>query len=121
MEVSENANKEKLIQQMESIGYMYEPQPDNPEPHMMFMKGYTPQGFRPPVYHIHVRYSGDWNEIHFRDYQIAHPEAVKEYGELKLALKEKFVYNRDGYTDAKTEFVQKIMNLAKPEQNRNNQ
>ena len=26
-----------------------------------------------------------------------------------------FEHNRDGYTNAKTEFVQKIMNLAKPE------
>jgi len=116
VEVSENADNEKLIQQMESIGYMYEPQPQKPAPHMMFMKGYTPQGFKLPVYHIHVRYSDDWDEIHFRDYLITHPEAAKEYGELKLALKDKFEYNRHGYTDAKTEFIQKIMNLAKPEQ-----
>lgn len=29
---------------------------------MMFMKGYTPQGFRGQAYHLHVRYAGDWDE-----------------------------------------------------------
>lgn len=116
VEVAENTDCERLIQQMKSIEFIYEPQPDNLPPHMMFMKGYTPQGFKPPVYHVHVRYLGDWDEIHFRDYLIAHPEAAKEYGKLKLILKERFEHDRDGYTDAKTEFVQKIMNLIKLEQ-----
>lgn len=50
---------------------------------------------------------------YFRDYLIKHPEAAKEYGELKLKLKEKFEHNRDEYTDAKTDFIRRITTLAK--------
>ena len=31
------------------------------------------------VFHIHIHRSGDNDEILFRDYQMAHPEAAKEY------------------------------------------
>lgn len=113
VEINNNSNLGELVRSMESAGYIYSPQPNNPAPHMMFMKGYTPEGFKPPVFHIHVRYPGDWDEIYFRDYLRLHPEAVKEYGELKLRLKEKFEHDRDGYTAAKTGFIIRIVNLAK--------
>jgi GrpB-like predicted nucleotidyltransferase (UPF0157 family) len=41
---------------------------------MMFMKGYTSKGFEGQVFHVHVRYRGDWDELYFRDYLINHPE-----------------------------------------------
>jgi len=37
---------------------------------MMFMKGYTNEGFKGQVYHVHVRYSGDWDELYFKDFQL---------------------------------------------------
>jgi len=37
---------------------------------MMFMKGYTSEGFQGQEYHVHVRYSGDWDELYFRDYLV---------------------------------------------------
>lgn len=113
LEIKENVELSKLIAVMESIGYIYSPQPDNPKPHMMFMKGYTPKGFQPPIFHVHVRYCGDWDEIYFRDYLLRHPETTKEYADLKLKLKEQFEHDRDGYTKAKTDFIQRITNLAK--------
>lgn len=80
---------------------------------MMFLKGYTPEGFKGQAYHVHVRYRGDGDELYFRDYLLAHPETAKEYGELKLKLKKQYEHDRDGYTDAKTDFIQRIINLAK--------
>ncbi len=55
---------------------------------------------------------GDNNEILFRDYLITNPEAAKEYELLKQSLLPKFKHDRDGYTDAKTEFVKHIVELA---------
>lgn len=65
---------------------------------MMFLKGYSNQGFKDQVFHVHVRYNGDWDELHFRDYLLVHPEIAEEYGKLKTELQQKYKYDRDIYT-----------------------
>ncbi|MCQ2975014.1 MAG: GrpB family protein [Bacteroidales bacterium] len=76
-------------------------------------KGYTEQGFAEKVFHIHLRYQGDNNEIFFRDYLNKNQDIAKEYETLKLSLWHKFEHNRDGYTQAKTDFIEKITKFAK--------
>lgn len=44
-----------------------------------------------------------------------HPEVTKEYRELKQILMKQYEHNRDGYTEAKTEFVAKWSKAAKEE------
>ena len=44
---------------METCGYLYTPQPQNPPPGMMYMKGYTLRGFERQTYHLPVQYPGD--------------------------------------------------------------
>jgi len=44
---------------------------------MKFCKGYTRDGFAEKVYHLHVGYAGDWDELYFRNYLIAYPDAAK--------------------------------------------
>jgi len=82
---------------------------------MTFNKGYTPKGFTEKVYHLHVRYYGDWNELYFRDFLKAHGDVANEYGKLKLGLKELYEHNRDAYTEAKTEFITKYTQIARDE------
>lgn len=115
IEIKDDTDIEKLIMNVKSIGYIYSPQPDNPAPHMMFMKGYTVEGFKGQAYHVHVRYSGDWGELYFRDYLISHPDVANEYGKLKLELKKKYEHDRDGYTLAKSDFIKKVTQLAREE------
>ena len=76
-------------------------------------KGYTENGFAEKVFHLHVRLSGDVDEIYFRDYLNTHPAVAKEYVQLKLRLCKQYEHNRDTYTEAKTEFVKKYTTLAK--------
>lgn len=78
-------------------------------------KGYLPDGFAEKVYHLHVKPLGDWNELYFRDYLQQHPNVARQYETLKLGLKERFEHNRDGYTDAKTDFVLEHSRRAKLE------
>ena len=47
-------------------------------------KGYTPNGFADKVYHIHLRYAGDNDELYFRDYLNEHPALAKEFEQGKL-------------------------------------
>ena len=120
VEIKDNTDTDRLISNMQLGGYRYLEQPENPPPHMMFIKGYTPEGFKGQVFHVHVRYSGDWDELYFRDYLLAHPETSEEYGKLKMELKNKYEHDRDGYTHAKTEFIERITQLAWAEANKNN-
>lgn len=74
---------------------------------LSFNKGYTEKGFAEKVFHLHLRYVGDNDELYFRDYLIEHPDVAHEYEKMKLMLWDEFEHDRDGYTNAKTEFIQK--------------
>ncbi len=72
-----------------------------------FNRGYTENGFAEKVYHLHLRFAGDNDELYFRDYLNENPSIAKEYEQLKLNLWRQYEHNRDAYTEAKTEFVKK--------------
>ena len=78
-------------------------------------KGYTKNGFADRVYHIHLRYAGDNDELYFRDYLNEHPDVAKEYESLKLRLWKQFEHDRDAYTDAKTGFISRWTAEARKE------
>ncbi len=72
-----------------------------------FNRGYTKEGFAEKVYHLHLRYAGDNDELYFRDYLNDNPGIAKEYEQLKFSLWRQYAHNRDAYTEAKTQFVKK--------------
>ena len=72
---------------------------------MSFNKGYTENGFAEKVFHLHLRYAGDHDELYFRDYMNDNPNLAKEYEKLKCSLWKKFEHNRDAYTQAKGTFT----------------
>ena len=80
---------------------------------LSFNKGYTENGFSERVFHLHLRYAGDNDELYFRDYLIEYPEVAKKYEELKLRLWKKYEHNRDAYTNAKTELVKEYTEKAR--------
>lgn len=80
---------------------------------LSFNKGYTETGFSEKVFHLHLRYIGDNDELYFRDYLIEYPDVAAEYEKIKLTLWKEYEYNRDGYTNAKSDFVQKYTEKAK--------
>lgn len=79
-------------------------------------KGYTPDGFSEKVYHVHLRCIGDNDEIYFKDYLNLHPTVAREYEDLKVSLSKKYEFNRDKYTEEKTNFINKYTKLAKTDQ-----
>ena len=80
---------------------------------MSFNKGYTPSGFAERVFHLHLRYEGDHDELYFRDYLQEHPAVAKDYEKHKLSLWKQYEHNRDAYTEAKTEFIKNYTEKAK--------
>ena len=77
-----------------------------------YNKGYTEAGFAEKVFHLHLTHEGEQPEVIFRDYLNAHPADAKAYETLKLSLWKPFEHDRDGYTQAKTAFVQDILTKA---------
>ncbi len=87
---------------LETIGYIKMSESDQ---RISLNKGYTKHGYARDVFHIHLRYQNDIDEIYFRDYLINHREVALEYETLKIDLSLIYVNHRDDYTDQKTEFV----------------
>ncbi len=103
-------NLEAAVKAVEKIGFT---KMSASEGRYSFKWGYTEEGFAQKVYHLHLRYAGDNDELYFRDYMNAHPLDAKAYEALKLDLWKKFEHDRDGYTGAKTAFVEKYTAEAK--------
>jgi GrpB-like predicted nucleotidyltransferase (UPF0157 family)/RimJ/RimL family protein N-acetyltransferase len=101
------------IPALQKLGYEY--WYENPDPErMFFVKGMPPFGEK-RTYHVHIvePTSKHWSaKINFRDYLIAHPEIAKEYQDLKIRLAQQYTYDREEYTNAKGEFVNKILKLV---------
>lgn len=105
-----------IIKVLKTLGWRLMSQEDDPVK-LSFNKGYTPEGFADRVYHLHVRYFGNWPELYFRDFLIAHPDVAGEYERLKLKLWKQYEHDRDSYTEAKTDFVRRYSDMAKVEFN----
>lgn len=109
VELNPAADWPRINEKMETAGYICMSVSDS---RMSFNKGYTPAGYADKVFHIHFHRIGDNDEILFRDYLIAHPKTAKEYETLKLSLLPKYKNDREGYTEAKSEFVRQTIRRA---------
>lgn len=110
VEIEANENMDVIAQIIEKNGYTRMSTEQN---RISFNKGYTENGFANQVYHLHLRYVGDNNELFFRDYLNEHSQTAKSYEQLKMKLWKQYEHNRDGYTNAKSKFIDKYTKKAK--------
>ena len=112
LEVIEDIDIEAITEKMLDEGYVVNAAKSDI---ITFIKGYTPRGFEGQAVHIHVRNYKDWGELYFRDFLILYPDVAREYEKLKMRLKDQFLYDRDGYTEEKGQFIQKYTEQARRE------
>lgn len=110
VEISRSADIDNVAEKIENNGFV---RMSMEKDRISFNRGYTKNGFAEKVFHLHLRYAGDNDELYFRDYLNEYPQTAKEYEALKLKLWKQFEHNRDAYTNAKTEFIQKWTREAK--------
>lgn len=94
------ADAEPCISRLASIGYKYRPENEAKFPERRF--------FDRPSYHLHmVDVSSDFWRRHliFREYLKIRPEKASQYLELKKELASKYHTDREGYSDAKKQFI----------------
>lgn len=109
--------KTEIIKTMKGIGYHFIWRTDEQSPYMNFVKGYTLNGFEGNIFHIHMadKKHSLWDRIYFRDYLRKNTNIAKEYEKLKIEFADKYKFNREKYTNAKTDFVKRITEIAKKE------
>jgi GrpB-like predicted nucleotidyltransferase (UPF0157 family) len=102
VEVSQNTNLNEVKKDLISNGYICM---SESEKGISLNKGYTENGFAEKVFHLHLRYFGNNDELYFRDFLNENPEIAKQYEKLKLFLWKKFEHDRDRYTESKANFI----------------
>ncbi|MER0284724.1 GrpB family protein [Clostridioides difficile] len=110
IEIMNDCSIKEIKKLIESMGYVCMSESSS---RISLNKGYTIDGFEERVFHLHIRYAGDNDELFFRDYLIDNPSVAKEYEELKLNLWKKYEHNRDAYTDSKSDFIKEFTEKAK--------
>lgn len=104
---------EECRELLESIDFTkVTPQPGHTE--WFYCIGKTP-GIT-PRFHLHLmKYPSPFfgKHILFRDYLRAHPGVAKDYYELKKRLADEYGRDREGYTNAKSEFIEGIIDKAR--------
>lgn len=112
LEIPEAASMEAVKDLLASNGYICMcKEPGRKD----FNRGYTESGFAEKVFHLHLRFTGDNDELYFRDYMNDHTALAKQYETLKLSLWRKYEHDRDAYTNAKSDFIRKHTLSAKEE------
>lgn len=111
--VKDRQTAEECRIRLESIGFTkVTPQPGHEEWFYCLSKasGFTPR------FHLHlVKYPSSFFDKHilFRNYLCGHPEVAGEYYEFKKRLADRYGSDRIGYTDAKTNYIERIIQEAK--------
>lgn len=105
------AHHEPCVPPLQALGYTYKGELDIPGRHYFRKPARGPR-----TYQIHmVEQGGDFWRRHllFRDYLRGHSDEARAYYELKLRLAAEFRMDREGYTEAKSEFIEAALAKAK--------
>ena len=105
-----------IVKPLQKLGYQYFPEHEDVMPERRYFA--LPAGDRHRVrrrFHVHaVETTTEFWRRHlaFRNYLRAHPHVAGEYAALKRRLAAEYGSDRDGYTEAKTEFITRVESLA---------
>jgi len=114
--ICSSKDAEECVRLLQPLGYGdVTPQPDNHE--WFYCLGMRAPDQREHEYvHLHlVKYMSDhWTRhLLFRDYLRTHPAVAQQYFELKKMLASQYDADREGYTEAKTKFIESVVAQAR--------
>jgi GrpB-like predicted nucleotidyltransferase (UPF0157 family) len=101
-----------FVPRLFALGYSYYPEYEDELPERRYLDKTPPDG---PGFHLHMVEPTTVffrRHLFFRDYLRSHPASAAEYAALKNELAQKFGSDREGYTNAKTDFIKRIENEA---------
>ncbi len=102
---------EKCVGPLRRLGYEYKGEYGIPG--RLYFRRLT-KGGRSHQIHMVEHESDFWERLLlFRDYLREHPDEAGAYHELKVRLAAEFRVDREGYTEAKSEFIQSALARAR--------
>ena len=107
------ADASSCVEPLTNLGYSHWAEGAQPH-HHLFVKFVDPE-MSARTHNLHLVEAGGqyWEErLLFRDYLRKHPEAAKEYAQLKHRLASRHREDREAYTEAKADFVCKVVRRA---------
>ena len=105
---------EERIGAIEALGYTYVPQYEDLMPDRRYFRRPVAH---PRTHHVHcfVLGSPEWNRhVEFRDRLRASPALTEAYAALKRRLAAEFGDDREGYTEAKSSFIENALATTQP-------
>ena len=103
----------QIIEPLGRIGYEYVPEYEEFVPERRYFRKGAPE---PASHHLHAvePTTGFWKDhLLFRDYLRARSEEASEYEAFKRDLARKITQDRVAFTDAKTPFVESVLERAR--------
>jgi len=100
-----------FIPPLQALGYVYIEELEKEIPERRYLQKVTATAH---THHLHIVEPDSaffLEHVHFRDVLRAHPEVAAEYAALKLRLAAQYRHDREAYTRAKTDFIQKVLQL----------
>lgn len=74
---------------------------------------WPPHALRHHLYVVVADSKPHADHVQFRDYLRSHPDVAREYAELKKALVDQHGSDRERYTQAKAEFISRVLAAAR--------
>ena len=112
------ALKKKYENKLNDLGYEFEGWNTEESTNIIYRNFFKKikNNYRTHHLHLFIVNSEIWNKhINFRDYLIDNKETASEYVSLKYELMRKFPKDRKNYTDAKSKFINMIVDKVKKE------
>lgn len=113
--VEDISTADLLVEPLERLGYTYR---NEYEEEMPFRRYFVKYDGDIHLEHIHVvphHHQFHHDHIYFRDFLRNHIDIRDEYHLLKTRLANKHKENREGYQDGKSEFINRMTELAREE------
>jgi GrpB-like predicted nucleotidyltransferase (UPF0157 family) len=107
--VNDLESSRPALEALASIGYCYYPYRSQE------MHWFCKPSPEIRTHHLHLvpLHSSLWVErLGFRDVLRTHPETAAEYEALKRNLADEYRFDREAYTEGKSEFVRRVIDLA---------
>ena len=105
---------DRCIGPLEGIGYSY--WSEDPRAYRRFFVRFANAQRTARTHNLHIVETthGFWERhLLFRDHLRTHPETAREYARLKHELAFRFRHDREAYTEAKTSFVEAVLESAR--------
>ena len=115
--VTKREYMQKIVELLESSRYKYNPDASTIS-EKLFVSG--PYWYKEKDLHIHIHITFFESKEHkdkllFRDYLRGHPEEAKTYYELKKKWSLEAVPDRPKYTELKSSYIRKVLDIAREE------